>query len=112
MGRTDRDEGARARTHEIAAMFDRVAPRYDFLNHVLSLRMDARWRRRAVRLARLEADEVALDLGVGTGDHFHRILGGRTSTSLDKPIARLTLQVLTMTLLGRRMNWNMRHNPS
>ena len=52
----------------IAEMFDRVAPRYDALNRILSAGRDAGWRRRATALARLEADEVALDVGVGTGD--------------------------------------------
>ena len=52
----------------IAEMFDRVAPRYDTLNHVLSAGRDIGWRRRAVALARLDAHQVALDLGVGTGD--------------------------------------------
>ena len=52
----------------IADMFDRVAPRYDRLNRVLSAGRDIGWRRRAVALARLDAHQVALDLGVGTGD--------------------------------------------
>lgn len=49
-------------------MFDTVAPRYDRLNRVLSARRDVGWRRRAVKLARLGPGEVALDVGVGTGD--------------------------------------------
>lgn len=52
----------------MAAMFDKVAPRYDFLNRVLSLRRDVGWRRRAVEIARLDQGERALDVGVGTGD--------------------------------------------
>jgi demethylmenaquinone methyltransferase/2-methoxy-6-polyprenyl-1,4-benzoquinol methylase len=49
-------------------MFDRVAPRYDALNRILSGGRDVGWRRRATALARLGAREVALDVGVGTGD--------------------------------------------
>jgi demethylmenaquinone methyltransferase/2-methoxy-6-polyprenyl-1,4-benzoquinol methylase len=52
----------------IAEMFDRVAPRYDALNRILSGGRDVGWRRRATALARLGAREVALDVGVGTGD--------------------------------------------
>jgi demethylmenaquinone methyltransferase/2-methoxy-6-polyprenyl-1,4-benzoquinol methylase len=51
-----------------AEMFDRVAPRYDALNRILSGGRDAGWRRRAIALARLGAREVALDVGAGTGD--------------------------------------------
>ena len=49
-------------------MFDRVAPRYDRLNRVLSAGRDIGWRRRAIALARLDADQVGLDAGTGTGD--------------------------------------------
>jgi len=52
----------------IAAMFDRIAPRYDLLNRVLSLGTDLSWRRRALDLARLGEDGHALDVGTGTGD--------------------------------------------
>ena len=49
-------------------MFDRVAPRYDALNRLLSLGRDRAWRERAIALARLGPGEFALDVGVGTGD--------------------------------------------
>jgi demethylmenaquinone methyltransferase/2-methoxy-6-polyprenyl-1,4-benzoquinol methylase len=52
----------------IAAMFDRIAPRYDLLNRVLSLGTDLSWRRRALDLARLGEGGRALDVGTGTGD--------------------------------------------
>lgn len=52
----------------IAEMFDRVSPRYDRLNRVLSFGTDRSWRRRAIVLARLDASESAVDVGAGTGD--------------------------------------------
>src|SRR3990170_1681183 len=52
----------------IAAMFDRISPRYDLLNRVLSFGTDRSWRRRAVALARLDAPGRAVDIGAGTGD--------------------------------------------
>ena len=52
----------------IAAMFDRIAPRYDLLNRLLSLGTDLSWRRRALGLARLGESARALDVGTGTGD--------------------------------------------
>ena len=53
--------------HEIAAMFDGVAARYDRTNSVLSFAQDRGWRR-ATRLALdLRPGELVLDLGAGTG---------------------------------------------
>src|SRR5438876_1118225 len=49
-------------------MFDAIAPRYDFLNHLLSAGLDRRWRRRAIRSLGLTGREIVLDLCTGTGD--------------------------------------------
>jgi demethylmenaquinone methyltransferase / 2-methoxy-6-polyprenyl-1,4-benzoquinol methylase len=52
-------------------MFDRIADRYDLLNRVLSLGIDQRWRRRAVRALALDGrpdPPRVLDLATGTGD--------------------------------------------
>jgi demethylmenaquinone methyltransferase / 2-methoxy-6-polyprenyl-1,4-benzoquinol methylase len=51
-------------------MFDRIAPRYDFVNRVLSLGLDQRWRRRTVRAVGLGLGEhpQILDVATGTGD--------------------------------------------
>ena len=59
---------ARDQERRIAAMFDRISPRYDRLNRVLSFGTDVAWRRRAAELARLAPGERALDVGAGTGD--------------------------------------------
>ncbi|MHB8078461.1 MAG: ubiquinone/menaquinone biosynthesis methyltransferase [Candidatus Krumholzibacteriia bacterium] len=62
---TVRDPAAHARS--VRAMFARIAGPYDFMNHLLSLNLDRRWRRRLV--ARLDADaREVLDLAAGTGD--------------------------------------------
>src|SRR5207237_785240 len=49
-------------------MFDRIAPRYDLLNRLLSVGTDLSWRRRALDLARLRENAHGLDVGTGTGD--------------------------------------------
>lgn len=49
-------------------MFGEIAPRYDFLNHLLSLGIDLHWRRQTVRRVRPEGDAPVLDLCAGTGD--------------------------------------------
>jgi demethylmenaquinone methyltransferase/2-methoxy-6-polyprenyl-1,4-benzoquinol methylase len=54
---------------EVRGMFARVAPRYDFLNHCLSLRRDVYWRTVTAREAtNLGADDLIVDLCTGTGD--------------------------------------------
>jgi demethylmenaquinone methyltransferase/2-methoxy-6-polyprenyl-1,4-benzoquinol methylase len=80
MSRSDRDR-SRGQARDMAAMFDKVAPRYDFLNRVLSLRRDGGWRKRAVALARLGDGETALDVGVGTGDLAFELLAASAPTS-------------------------------
>ncbi len=49
-------------------MFDRIAPRYDALNRLLTLRMDVGWRREAVETLGLAHGARVLDLACGTGD--------------------------------------------
>ena len=52
----------------VAAMFDRIARRYDLMNRLLSLGMDGWWRRKAAKDANLRPGDWALDLASGTGD--------------------------------------------
>ncbi|NOR49540.1 MAG: bifunctional demethylmenaquinone methyltransferase/2-methoxy-6-polyprenyl-1,4-benzoquinol methylase UbiE [Desulfuromonadales bacterium] len=52
----------------IRDMFDRIAPRYDLLNRVLSLSIDRRWRRFAVRQLNVPKGGLVLDVATGTGD--------------------------------------------
>ena len=62
--------GGREKRSYVRAMFTAIAPRYDFLNHVLSLNIDRRWRRQAI--ARLNWERAPsgsyLDLCAGTLD--------------------------------------------
>jgi demethylmenaquinone methyltransferase/2-methoxy-6-polyprenyl-1,4-benzoquinol methylase len=60
-------QGARKRV-AVEAMFDRIAPRYDRMNRVISLGQDVRWRRRAVATLDLPPGARVLDLACGTGD--------------------------------------------
>ena len=52
--------------HEVAAMFDRVAKRYDVTNTVLSFAQDRRWRRATREALRLRPGDRCLDLAAGT----------------------------------------------
>ena len=67
-------EGAtdeRAAAQAVQQMFDEISPRYDLLNHVLSMNVDRLWWWRAARSFRStlqKPDARALDLCCGTGD--------------------------------------------
>ncbi|HXN24513.1 MAG TPA: bifunctional demethylmenaquinone methyltransferase/2-methoxy-6-polyprenyl-1,4-benzoquinol methylase UbiE [Candidatus Dormibacteraeota bacterium] len=63
--------GDREAAQSVRQMFGRIAPRYDFLNHALSLQMDRVWRRRVAKRFRnilLREHASVLDLCCGTGD--------------------------------------------
>ena len=52
----------------VQEMFAQIAPRYDMMNHLLSLGIDILWRKRTVRELRLDGDLPILDCCTGTGD--------------------------------------------
>ncbi len=53
---------------QVAEMFDNIAPKYDFLNHVLSMGIDILWRKKAIRLLKPYQPKQMLDIATGTGD--------------------------------------------
>ncbi|TVP77971.1 MAG: class I SAM-dependent methyltransferase [Gemmatimonadales bacterium] len=66
-----RPESGAAREDQVRTIFSEIAPKYDLLNHVLSLNIDRRWRRRAVNELQVPADDPdirVLDACAGTYD--------------------------------------------
>ena len=53
---------------QVAAMFNNISHRYDFLNHFLSLGIDKRWRKTAINLLASVHPKSILDVATGTGD--------------------------------------------
>lgn len=60
--------GNSEKTGQIRDMFGKIAPRYDFLNRLLSLGIDRRWRRAAVKKIQAREKSLVLDIATGTGD--------------------------------------------
>ena len=49
-------------------MFDNIAPKYDLLNHVLSMKIDVLWRNTLVKWMNADQPKEVLDVATGTGD--------------------------------------------
>ncbi|MCA9860172.1 MAG: bifunctional demethylmenaquinone methyltransferase/2-methoxy-6-polyprenyl-1,4-benzoquinol methylase UbiE [Thermomicrobiales bacterium] len=79
-----RNPGAIAEPATVRAMFDRIVPRYDLMNHLMTFGMDLRWRKLIATRAAAMGDSV-LDVATGTGDVAFdiRAAGARTVIGLD-----------------------------
>ena len=53
---------------QVKSIFDSIANRYDFLNHLLSFGVDHYWRRKALKLSKVGSESFLLDIACGTGD--------------------------------------------
>jgi len=82
----------------IQEMFDGIAPSYDKLNHLMSLNIDKRWRRKAMREVVDGTVQQLLDVACGTGDSTiamakaaapgSRVTGVDISTGMMEPLMR------------------------
>jgi demethylmenaquinone methyltransferase / 2-methoxy-6-polyprenyl-1,4-benzoquinol methylase len=54
--------------NKVKNIFDSIAGKYDFLNHLLSFGVDHYWRRKALKLSKVGNDSILLDIACGTGD--------------------------------------------
>ncbi|MEM6358988.1 MAG: bifunctional demethylmenaquinone methyltransferase/2-methoxy-6-polyprenyl-1,4-benzoquinol methylase UbiE [Bacteroidota bacterium] len=53
---------------QVAEMFNSISKKYDFLNHFLSLGIDIRWRKKAIKLLKKDNPKHILDIATGTAD--------------------------------------------
>ena len=57
-----------SKKEQVAGMFDRIAHKYDFLNHFFSMGIDKGWRKKAIKsIAPIHPKQI-LDVATGTGD--------------------------------------------
>lgn len=109
-------EGAADRTQaaaKVREMFTAIAPRYDVLNHVLSMHVDRLWWWRAARTFRhilQRNNATVLDLCCGTGDMTSALLA-RAQKSKAAPrivgadFSHAMLQRATIKSLGKPLRW-------
>lgn len=60
------EEGSKK--EQVSEMFNRIAPRYDFMNRFLSAGTDVGWRRKAIKMFKEDQPKTVLDVATGTGD--------------------------------------------
>lgn len=89
--------GEKARS--VQAMFNRIAPRYDLMNRLMTGGQDIGWRKIVIRLAEIPEGGRVLDLGAGTGDLSREAL--RQSPGCRPIAADFTLG---MMLAGKKEN--------
>ena len=58
----------KSKKEQVEEMFDNISPKYDLLNHLLSLNIDKLWRKRAIRKLEKYKPVNILDIATGTGD--------------------------------------------
>ncbi len=57
-----------AQKEQVREMFNSIAPKYDLLNHVLSVGIDISWRKKVIRIIENYPHKFILDVATGTGD--------------------------------------------
>jgi demethylmenaquinone methyltransferase/2-methoxy-6-polyprenyl-1,4-benzoquinol methylase len=97
----DEDRGQRNR--QIQAMFGRIVPRYDRMNRLMSLGMDAGWRRLAAESAEPKGMRV-LDLGTGTGDLARELVRRGAACVVGADFSPAMLAVASGRYAGSRTN--------
>ncbi len=106
-GATDRESASRA----VREMFTSIAPRYDLLNHVLSMNIDRLWWWRASRTFRYiltRNDARVLDLCCGTGDMTFALkkrAGSATPQIMGADFSHAMLQRATVKSRGTKLRW-------
>ena len=58
----------KSKKQQVEEMFNNIAPKYDFMNHLLSIGIDVGWRKKAIALLKKKNTKTILDVATGTGD--------------------------------------------
>lgn len=86
---------------QVQRIFDSISQRYDFLNHLLSGGVDFYWRRKALKLSRMNSGTKLLDVACGTGDFA--IAAKKVGV---KSIIGVDLSLNMLKLFNRKTGWS------
>ncbi|WP_294306786.1 bifunctional demethylmenaquinone methyltransferase/2-methoxy-6-polyprenyl-1,4-benzoquinol methylase UbiE [uncultured Chryseobacterium sp.] len=78
---------------QVEDMFDNIAPKYDVLNRVLSLKIDVLWRNTLVKWMKNDQPQEVLDVATGTGDLAIAIEKGTGSRVIGLDLSQQMLNV-------------------
>lgn len=59
---------SQGKKQQVTTMFNKIAHRYDLLNHLLSFNIDKIWRKKVIRLLAKQKPKKLIDLATGTAD--------------------------------------------
>lgn len=92
-----------SKKEQVAQMFNSISGRYDFLNHFLSLGIDKRWRKKAIRILETAKPRVILDVATGTGDFALQALRVQPDKIVGVDISEGMLEVGRKKISQRRL---------
>lgn len=76
----------------VQAMFDRIAPRYDRLNRIMTFGMDSGWRRKSIAALGLAPGSRVIDVACGTGDFCRELQkAGLNAVGIDVSFGMLSM---------------------
>ena len=78
---------------QVEDMFDNIAPKYDLLNHVLSMKIDVLWRDKLVKWMNKDQPKLTLDVATGTGDLAIAVHKGTTADVVGLDLSQQMLNV-------------------
>ena len=93
-----------SKKEQVAQMFNSISGRYDFLNHFLSLGIDKRWRKKAIRILKSANPKLILDVATGTGDFALQALSINPEKIVGVDISEGMLEVGRKKVEQRRLS--------
>lgn len=95
-----------ARAEAVQDVFQRIAPRYDLMNRLMTAGQDRAWRRFVVQIAAIPRGGTALDIATGTGDiAFEMLAQGNAAYIIGADFAPAMMHVGKRRPMGNRVRW-------